>query len=567
MNLARARVRAGSAAAALAVMAGLFAASSGSANAARLTSVRGVAAPAAGLAVYRLKVTWGACAHGIPQPFQCAAEPVPLDYRHPAGSKISIALMRLPAADPKSRIGSLFINFGGPGGPGITDLINRAYTVFSAAIRARFDLVAWDPRGIEYSAPVNCFASDTASQNYFNSVPVFPYPQSGEPGFFTLNAQLGTDCAQRSGTLLRHVSTTDTARDLDLLRQDVGDKKLTYLGFSYGTVIGATYANLFPRNVRAMVLDGTLDFVGNVTGVHPGDAAKYPIDVRQGVDRAGQDVFGRFLTLCAQAGSNCAFSAASGGPGPQAKWAALLSRAQAGHLSYQDLMTFAYYDMEKPIADWPGLASYLQNLYVTTAAGHALNARQAAGLAAAASRAASESLIRPAASQSPAQATSNPANACAAASTPYTDNGSDAYYAIQCADSLVPTKTSVYHNLANSEDTKVPGFGRLIVYDTMPCATWPAMHTDAYDGPWNRSAATILVINALHDPFTPIWGARAAVTELRNAQLLTVNGDGHTSMYVEPSTCRDSAELTYLVSGKLPAKGAICQVNALPFGL
>jgi pimeloyl-ACP methyl ester carboxylesterase len=189
------------------------------------------------------------------------------------------------------------------------------------------------------------------------------------------------------------VSSADTARDLNVLRQDVGDPKLTYLGFSYGTVIGATYANLFPDKVRAMVLDGTLDFVGNATGHRPGDGAGFPVDVRQGVDRAGQEVFlDRFLPLCAEAGSACAFS--SGG-NLRAKWRTLLARAQAGQLSYQDLMIFAYYDMEDPIADWPGLASYLQGLYTSTSAGQALTAGQSAGLAQAASPAEGQSLMGP----------------------------------------------------------------------------------------------------------------------------------------------------------------------------
>ena len=432
--------------------------------------------------------------------------------------------------------------------------------------------MAWDPRGIEYSSPVNCFASAAASHAYFASDPVFPYPQtsSGESAYFALNAQLGKDCKSRSGWLLPHLSTADTARDLDLLRQDVGDSKLTYLGFSYGTVIGATYANLFPGNVRAMVLDGTVDFVGNATGRGPGDGANYPIDVRQGGDLAGQDIFNRFLTLCAQAGTPaCAFAA---GGHLQAKWATLIARAQAGKLSYQNLMIMAFYDMEAPIADWPGLAAYLQHLYSTTAAGQALNARQASGLAAAARRAQARALAagRPApdavtvhgAAAAPATATA-PAKATAA----YPANGEEAFYAIQCADSLVPTRDSVYHNLAISEDARVPGFGRMVVYDAMPCATWPCMHTDAYDGPWNLSQTTILVINALHDPFTSYAGAQAAVSELGHARLLTVDGDGHTSMYVEPSSCRDKAELNYLVSGTLPAPGTVCPVYKLPFGL
>ena len=150
----------------LAVLAGLAMAVSLAAGTGKsaLASVAAAQGPAIGARAAALTpmVHWSACAHGIPAPFQCATEPVPLDYRHPDGPKISLALMRLPAADPSERIGSLFIDFGGPGGPDITDLVNRAYTVFSPAIRARFDLVTWDPRGVEYSDPVNCFATDTA---------------------------------------------------------------------------------------------------------------------------------------------------------------------------------------------------------------------------------------------------------------------------------------------------------------------------------------------------------------------------------------------------------------------
>jgi pimeloyl-ACP methyl ester carboxylesterase len=536
----------------------------GNTAAAGVTTARG-AAGADRPAVLTPTVQWGACPAAIPVQFQCATAPVPLDYRHPDGQKMSLALMRLPASDPGERIGSLFIDFGGPGGPDITDLVNRADTVFSPAIRARFDLVTWDPRGVEYSNPVNCFATDTADTDYYNSIPVFPYPQSGEPAFFQLNAQLGQDCLQRSAALMRHVSSADTARDLNALRRDVGDPKLTYLGFSYGTVIGATYANLFPDQVRAMVLDGTLDFVGNATGHRPGDGAAFQVDVRQSVDRAGQEVFlDRFLPLCAEAGSACAFS--SGG-NLRAKWRTLLARAQAGQLSYQDLMIFAYYDMEDPIADWPGLASYLQDLYTSTSAGQALAAGQSAGLAQAARRAQSQSLIGPQRGASGAPEPASSAGASGAASAPYTDNRADAYYAIQCTDSLVPTSDAVYHNLAITEDRLVPGFGRLIVYDMMPCASWPTMHADAYDGPWNRSRTPVLVINAVHDPITPIWGAEAAVAELGNARLLKVNGEGHTSMFVEPSACRDGAELAYLVSLQLPAKGTVCNVDQLPFGL
>jgi pimeloyl-ACP methyl ester carboxylesterase len=143
----------------------------------------------------------------------------------------------------------------------------------------------------------------------------------------------------------------------------------------------------------------------------------------------------------------------------------------------------------------------------------------------------------------------------------------EGYYLSQCADIKAPTQESVYDSLAVTEDAKVPGFGRFATYDMTPCATWPALHTDAYDGPWNRSRATILVINSRYDPATPYQGAVAAVRELGHARLLTVNGDGHTSEYSEPSSCRDSAKQAYLISLRLPPRGEACAVNQLPWGL
>jgi pimeloyl-ACP methyl ester carboxylesterase len=498
-------------------------------------------------AAHRSPLAWGACGAGVPSQFQCATAAAPLDYANPGGQQIQLALIRLPASDPAQRIGSLFINWGGPGAAGISRLAARAYTVFSDAVRARFDLVSWDPRAIGQSTAVRCFATQADSDAFFNAIPAFPNDPSQDSSFFAQYTQLGQDCEQRSGTLLPHMSSADTARDLGLLRQDVGDAKLNYIGFSYGTVIGATYANLFPGNVRAMILDGTLDFVGNATGHNPGDGSRFPVDVRQGVDLAGQDTFNRFMGLCAQAGTaNCPFAQGGDLPG---KWATLLSRVKVSPITlsdgsvwdYQTLVATVYYDIYRPIADWGSIATLLQDLYATaSASGHAAAPR--ARLSTAQLR-----LLR--------------------ADEQYLNNASEAYAAIQCADSVLPTSTDVYHNLGISENRKVPGFGRLVVFDMEQCATWPAMHTDAYDGPWNLSRTPILVVNSLHDPATPIWGAREAVRELGNARLLTVNGDGHTSMFSEPSACRENAKLAYLVSGTLPAEGTVCEVDQLPFGL
>ena len=504
------------------------------------TTISATAAPRAAL-------QWGDCPASVATaPFQCATARIPLDYEAPGGQQIELSLIRLPAAVPSERIGSLFVNFGGPGGAGVSILPTRATTVFSAAIRDHFDLVSWDARGTGMSTAVRCFATQQDDSSYFASVPYFPYPASNDASFWSLNAQLGQNCEQRAGTLLPHMSSQDTARDLDLLRQDVGDAKLNYLGFSYGTVIGAIYANLFPGRVRAMVLDGSLDFAGNATGDFPGDARKYPVDVRNGVDVAGQDVLGRFLTLCAKAGSaNCAFAA--GGDLP-AKWQTLLTRSQAspvhyagGTYFYSTIAAITYYNLYKPIADWPALGTLLQGLYAASS-----------GTAPA---------VTPAIRHQIAQAVAD-------AQEQYpVNNTNEGYYISQCADIEAPTQEAVYDNLAQTEDAKVPGFGRLATYDMTPCGTWPALHTDAYDGPWNRSWSTILVVNSLHDPATPYPGAVIGAHELGNARLLTVNGDGHTSEYSEPSACRDAAKDAYLVSLRLPRQGAVCQVDQLPWGL
>jgi pimeloyl-ACP methyl ester carboxylesterase len=491
------------------------------------------AAPSTSLTSLVTKLSWGHCPN-VGAPYQCAAAPVPLNYADPSGTKITLELIKLPAAKSAERIGSLFINFGGPGGNGVGLLPTKVSDGYiSQNIRDHFDLVSWDTRGTGLSTAVHCFPSATADSAYFNSVPYFPYPASTDASFWSLSAQLGQDCKARAASLLPHMSSQDTARDLDLLRQDVGDSKLNYLGYSYGSFIGEIYANLFPGNIRAMVLDGTVDPKGNAVGDALGDSSKYPVDVRNGVDLAARGVFTRFLSLCAKAGSGkCPFAADGNLLG---KWQTLLTRAKAhpivysgGTYFYDTIVAVTYYNLYKPITEWPALGDLLQGLYTASASDRSLNA-------------------------------SGP--------TYNVNNGNEGYDISQCADILVPTNTSVYDKLAVTENAKVPDWGMFVTYDMNYCASWPALHTDAYDGPWNRSRTTILAINSRYDPATPYAGAQAAVKELGNARLLTVNGDGHTSEYSEPSPCRDAAKDAYLISLKLPAVGAVCQVSQLPWGL
>ncbi len=481
-------------------------------------------------------IKWANCEDG----YQCASVAVPLDYNRPRGQQISLALIRQPATNPARRIGSLFVNFGGPGVSGVERLRARGHWdwLFSPELRARFDLVSWDTRGVGRSTAVRCFASEQQQEDFFDAIPAFPVGVVQERDFYAAAEDLGRRCRQRNGDLLDHLSTADTARDLDQLRQVVGDDKLSYLGLSYGTYVGATYANLFPNKVRALVLDGALDFIGNATG-HGTDGRTKPIDTRQDVPRGIADTFDQFLTGCAAAGpARCAFAA---GGDPRVKFAELTTRARQQPLvldgetwTYTDIVSTVNDDLSRP-AWWVGLASQLQELY-----------------SAPRSAAASTSVrARIAAQPQPAEE--------------YLSNSDEAFYATNCADSIVPRNTAIYSRLAATEERRVPYFGPIGVFDYMPCAAWPALNKDRYLGPWNRwTSAPILVVNNRYDPQTPWHGARDATAQLARGHLFTVEGAGHTGMYV-PSTCGERVKREYLFTGALPSPSTRCAADDDPF--
>jgi pimeloyl-ACP methyl ester carboxylesterase len=249
---------------------------------------------------------WSDCGGG----FQCATAAVPLDYQLPLGRTISLALIKLPASDPARRIGSLFVDPGGPGASGV-QFVRLDGALIPAEVRARFDVIGFDPRGVAASAPLRCFASTAAQQAFFQNVPAFPVGPQEDLAFVRTFERYDALCARRNADLLPHVSTANAARDLDLLRQAVGDGGLSYLGLSYGTYLGATYANLFPERVRSMVLDGAIDPVEWATG--RGDESRTePFSTRLRSDQGASATLDQFLDLCAVAGTqSCAFAAAS----------------------------------------------------------------------------------------------------------------------------------------------------------------------------------------------------------------------------------------------------------------
>src|ERR1051326_1666300 len=201
---------------------------------------------------YTQTLVWGDCGGG----FQCATLQVPLDYTHPEGTQVGLALIRHPATNRAARLGSLVMNPGGPGGSGV-DYARAAEEVVTSAVLARYDIVGFDPRGVDRSSPISCVDDQTME----------PFPRAGpdpqtaaqQDQVVAIAKQFDAGCEARSGSLLPFVGTRDAAHDMDILRQALGDAKLDYLGKSYGTYLGTIYAEEFPTRVGRFVLDGALD--------------------------------------------------------------------------------------------------------------------------------------------------------------------------------------------------------------------------------------------------------------------------------------------------------------------
>jgi pimeloyl-ACP methyl ester carboxylesterase len=193
--------------------------------------------------------------------FACASAVVPMDYAAPSGDTFTLAVIKHPAEEPAHRIGTLFWNVGGPGDVG-TEFLPAAIQGFPEAVRRRFDIVSWDPRGMggRTTPAVQCFDSAEEEERFFADHPIatIPFTPSELAQANEALTAFNAACVERHADLLAHVSTADNARDLDLLRQAVGDEQMTYYGTSYGTFLGATYINMFPDRVRAAVLDGAV---------------------------------------------------------------------------------------------------------------------------------------------------------------------------------------------------------------------------------------------------------------------------------------------------------------------
>ena len=496
-----------------------------------LTSAPAVAAPSTGGSAatpHVPRLTWKDCGDG----FDCTTARVPLDYNKSNGTTIELALIRLPATDPALRIGSLFVNPGGPGNSGVEFVRSAARLTYPAEVRARFDIIGMDPRGVAASTPVRCFASDLERQQFFADYDVLPVSRAELAAAIDKVTDLARRCQARVGWLLPHLSTANVARDLDLLRRAVGDAKLSYVGYSYGTYLGATYANLFPDKVRVLALDGNTDPPAYTIGPR----LSVPF-VRVNSHLAASETLQQFFTLCEEAGQRCAF--ADGGA-PRTKFATLAQRLRANPLTlpdgrrvgYAELVDFTVQVLYRA-AEWADGAGSLQQLYELTSPS--------------------------------ARIPSSPASMTPSEDPPYT-NVLEAFLASVCGETRNPDDPFAYAGVAARADLDAPYVGAFWTYLSLPCAVWPAQDADRYSGPWRvRTAHPALVLNNRYDPATDHRNALRMVELLPGSRLVTVEGWGHTVRDTR-SACADRILANYLIDRTLPPRGTTCQPGIVPFG-
>lgn len=489
------------------------------------------------------RVRWQACYEEFGPGFDCASVKVPLDYDRPHGKQISLALVRLRATGPQRKVGSIFLNPGGPGGSGIDFVLGAGPFLFSDEVRASFDLIGFDPRGIARSDPLVCFRTLDEVSSVLAPF-AFPMTRDEESLVEKLDKKLNRACQHRGGRIIDHMATADVARDLDLLRQAVGDSRLSYAGYSYGSFLGVTYANMFPNRVRALVVDGVLDPIAWTTG-RGDEAESLPFSTRLHSDIGAQATLEQFFRLCDEAGpASCAFAGDAAG-----RFAALAEKLRAAPveivdpetgdtflLGYADFIGFTLGNMYSSFG-WPFFAELLALVESSAAPavlGEALRvSEEATGLT-----------VRGRARD-------------------FTQT-IEGFPGVACSDSVNPDDHDFWSRAGATADEQFGYFGRIWTWASSPCAVWDGFDKDRYLGPFDRSTANpVLVVGNRYDPATRYEGAVLVNQLLPNSSLLTVEGWGHTSLFL--STCADQAVSQYLLAGTTPPVGTVCNQDFGPF--
>ncbi|MET9353914.1 alpha/beta hydrolase [Streptomyces sp. NPDC006617] len=490
----------------------------GSAEAATATLTPLPKATPAGLSPYfEQKLGWRDC--GVPG-FQCATMKAPLDYAKPTEGDVRLAVARKKATGPGKHLGSLLVNPGGPGGSAIGYLQQYAGIGYPAKVRAQYDMVAVDPRGVARSEPVECL--DGREMDAYTRTDVTPDDAGETDELVDAYKEFAEGCGTDAPKLLRHVSTVEAARDMDVLRAVLGDDKLTYVGASYGTFLGATYAGLFPDRTGRLVLDGAMD---------PSlPARRLNLEQTEGFETA----FRSFAKDCVRQ-PDCPLGDKDTTPDQVGKNlksffgdldAKPLPAGDAdGRKLTESLATTGVIAAMYDEGAWQQLRESLTS---------AIKEKDGAGL-----------LIL---------------------SDSYYEREADGGYsnlmfanaAVNCLDlpAAFSSPDEVRAALPDFEKAS-PVFGEGLAWSSLNCAYWPVKPTGEPHRIEAAGATPIVVVGTTRDPATPYRWAEALSDQLASGHLLTYEGDGHTA-YGRGSSCIDSAINTYLLTGTAPEDGKRC---------
>jgi pimeloyl-ACP methyl ester carboxylesterase len=461
------------------------------------------------------QLDWQACGDGT----ECSRAAVPLDYENPTGPSLSLAVARHAARDPSQRIGVLFVNFGGPGATAASDVQNAGAGL--DALAERFDIIGFDPRGVgESEQAIDCHVDPRLLG--LTAQP-FTTPENLEAAALTDRARRYVSaCLEQNAEIAPYVSTANVARDMDLLRAALGEDQISYLGVSYGTFLGATYAALFPDHYRALVLDGAVD------------AERYlqrPLDHLFQQTAASEHALDRFFQACALDQTACS---GFGGSDPSAAFDELLARANLSPL---------------PVANDP--AASVTGDDILKVALQAMGGKRSWGLLATSLAAGSSgdgSVLR----------------ILADASYRHNPDGSfdsliDRYFMIRSAEGAFPSDVNSYLQEGELAWSSFEHFWWNTGYASLPQGLFPVRAQGIYAGPFaaSRTAPPVLVIGTTFDAVTPYREAQLLTNELGNARLLTMDGDAH-GTYPGESRCIDASVEAYLFEGTLPPEGTVC---------
>ncbi|MFJ9826613.1 alpha/beta hydrolase [Streptomyces sp. NPDC101160] len=473
----------------------------------------GASGPAALEKYYAQKVSWRDC--GVAN-FQCGTVRAPLDYARPEGAEVKLAVSRVRATGPGKRLGSLLVNPGGPGGSAVGYVQGYAGIGYPAPVRARYDIVGVDPRGVARSEPVECLTGKR--MDAYTQVDQTPDDAAEQQALADAFKEFAAACRQKSGKVLAHVSTVEAARDMDIVRAALGDQKLTYVGASYGTFLGATYAELFPARVGRFVLDGAMDPSLTAEQLNRDQTAGFETAINTFAADCVKKTdcpLGTTSTAAALDTLRRFFRDTDAKPVPTGE-----SRPLGESLATTGVIA-AMYDE----AAWPELR---------------------------------EALTR---------AMGGEGSALLALADSYYEREPDGTYAnlmsanaaVNCLD-LPPAfpggPAAVVKDVPAFEKASSV-FGRNLAWAALNCTYWPTPATGHAHRITAGGAAPIVVVGTTRDPATPYKWARSLADQLSSGTLLTYEGDGHTA-YGRGSDCIDTAVNTYLLDGTPPADGKRC---------